>query len=80
MITEKYFSPYLGTTTIDGKKAFESRGIWEVHNDYMAGPFINYIIDDKKNNRQLVLEGIHIRTTNCKTRLYVRARGNDKIT
>jgi len=57
MITEKYFSPYLGKTTIDGKSVLETRGVWDVKNDYMSGPFINYIIDDKKNNRQLVLEG-----------------------
>ncbi len=57
MITEKAFSPYLGKTTIDGKSVLETRGVWDVKNDYMAGPFINYIIDDKKNNRQLILEG-----------------------
>jgi len=57
MITEKAFSPYLGKSTIDGKSVLETRGVWDVKNDYMAGPFINYIIDDKKNNRQLVLEG-----------------------
>lgn len=57
MITEKAFTPYLGTTVINNSEAFETRGIWDVKNDYMAGPFINYIIDDEKNNRQLVLEG-----------------------
>jgi len=57
MITEKAFSPYLGKTTIDGKTVLETRGVWDVKNDYMAGPFINYIFDDKKNKRQLVLEG-----------------------
>jgi hypothetical protein len=57
MITEKAFSPYLGTTTIDGKTVLETRGVWDVKNDFMAGPFINYIIDDKNNNRQLILEG-----------------------
>lgn len=57
MITEKSYTPYLGTTLIDSKHTLETRGIWDVKNDYMAGPFINYIIDDEKNNRQLVLEG-----------------------
>lgn len=57
MITEDSFSPFLGTTRINGNTAFESRGVWDVKNDFMAGPFINYIINDKKNNRQLVLEG-----------------------
>lgn len=57
MITEKAFTPYLGTTIINNSEVLETRGIWDVKNDFMAGPFINYIIDDKKNNRQLVLEG-----------------------
>lgn len=57
MITEKSFTPYLGATVINKYQTLETRGIWDVKNDYMAGPFINYIIDDEKNNRQLVLEG-----------------------
>jgi len=57
MITEKAFTPYFGTTMINNTQVLETRGIWDVKNDFMAGPFINYIIDDKKNNRQLVLEG-----------------------
>ena len=35
----------------------ETRGTWEVKNDYMAGPFLNYIIQDTINNRLLVMEG-----------------------
>ena len=57
MITEKKFSPHIAKTTIDGKNTIETRGVWDVKNDFMAGPFINYVIDDKVNNRQLVLEG-----------------------
>jgi hypothetical protein len=57
MITEKNFLPFLSSTTIDKKTTLETRGVWDVKNDFMAGPFINYVIDDKLNNRQLVLEG-----------------------
>jgi hypothetical protein len=57
MITENAFSPYLGTTKIDGNFTLETRGVWDVKNDFMGGPFINYIINDKEHNRQLVLEG-----------------------
>ncbi len=57
MITEQAFSPYLKSTTVANLPAIETRGIWDVKNDFMAGPFINYIINDKANNRQLVLEG-----------------------
>jgi hypothetical protein len=44
-------------TTINGKKAFETRGTWEMKGDYMAGPFLNYTIIDKKNNRLIIVEG-----------------------
>ncbi|MBO3096759.1 DUF4837 family protein [Gelidibacter pelagius] len=57
MITEEAYTPYLNETTIDGKPAFESRGIWDVKNAFMAGPFINYAIEDKTNNRYVVIEG-----------------------
>jgi hypothetical protein len=36
---------------------YETKGTWEVINDYMAGPFLNYYIKDAKNNRALVIEG-----------------------
>lgn len=57
MITEKAFAPYVFSAEIGGKKAAKARGIWEIHGYPMAGPFITYIINDKENNRKLVLEG-----------------------
>lgn len=57
MITEPAFSPYLSKTKIYNKETFETRGSWELLNDFMSGPFINYAIVDKPNNRILVIEG-----------------------
>ena len=57
MVTEKAYAPYLFETTIDDKPAIETRGIWDVKNAFMSGPFVNYIIEDKANNRLLVIEG-----------------------
>jgi|TARA_B110000914_G_scaffold80056_1_gene70386 hypothetical protein len=57
MITEKAYKPYFFKTTIRGLKTLETRGTWEVKNDYMAGPFLNYIVKDKKNNRFIVMDG-----------------------
>ncbi|GAB5473166.1 MAG: hypothetical protein Mars2KO_12650 [Maribacter sp.] len=57
MRTEPAFSPSVFETKIAGRKAYEVRGIWDVKNDFMAGPFLTYIIDDAVNNRKLVLEG-----------------------
>lgn len=57
MITEKAFAPYVFSAEVAGKKAAEVRGIWEVKNYPMAGPFLTYIINDEENHRILVLEG-----------------------
>ncbi len=57
MRTEPAFAPSVFVTEIAGRKAYEVRGIWDVKNDFMAGPFLTYIIDDAANNRKLILEG-----------------------
>lgn len=57
MVTEDSFSPYLQNVSLDGKKGFQTKGNWELKNDTMAGPFVNYSIIDEKNNRILVIEG-----------------------
>ena len=57
MITEAAYSPYFSMISLAGKRTYETKGTWEMNNDFMSGPFINYAIMDKKNNRILVLEG-----------------------
>jgi len=57
MITEEAYTPFLNKTIIDNKPALETRSTWEVKDAFMAGPFINYVVEDKINNRLVVLEG-----------------------
>ncbi|MEZ4854380.1 DUF4837 family protein [Flavobacterium sp.] len=57
MITEEAYAPYLFETKIQERKTYETKGTWELKNDFMAGPFVNYAIKDTKNNRYLILEG-----------------------
>jgi len=57
MRTEPAFSPSIFQADIAGKKTIEVRGIWDIKNYPMAGPFITYIIDDEVNNRKMVVEG-----------------------
>lgn len=57
MITEEAYAPYFSNIVLDYKKAYETKGTWELKNDFMSGPFINYAIVDKDNDRILVLEG-----------------------
>jgi len=57
MITGEAYAPYFSTISLDGKKTFETKGTWELKNDFMTGPFINYAIVDEAYNRILVIEG-----------------------
>lgn len=57
MITEEGYAPYFFKTKINGKETFETKGTWELKNDFMSGPFVNYAIVDEAHNRILVLEG-----------------------
>jgi hypothetical protein len=57
LITEEAYEPYVYYTKIGGLPTIETRGTWEVKGDFMAGPFVQYLLDDKANNRYLVLEG-----------------------
>jgi len=57
MITGEAYAPYFSTTALDGKKTYETKGTWELKNDFMTGPFINYAIVDEVYGRILVIEG-----------------------
>jgi hypothetical protein len=57
MITEQAFAPYMMRETIAGLESYETRGTWELTNDYMSGPFVNLSMVDKTRKRVLVLEG-----------------------
>ena len=57
VITEKAYEPYFNKIKIKNLTAFKTKGTWEVVNDYMAGPFLNIIIEDTKNQRFIVFEG-----------------------
>ncbi len=57
MTTENAYAPSIFKAIIDNKPAYETRGIWKIEGAYMAGPFVNYAIEDKVNNRYLVAEG-----------------------
>jgi hypothetical protein len=57
MVTEEAYSPYFSKTTLLGNKTYETKGTWQMKNDFMSGPFISYAIFDKAHRRILVLEG-----------------------
>lgn len=44
-------------TAIKGEYVLEARGLWEMKNDNMGGPFVAHARVDKKNGRVIVVEG-----------------------
>lgn len=57
MVTEDAYTPFFNETIVDNKPAFETKGLWELTNDFMGGSFINYTIEDKVNKRWIGVEG-----------------------
>ena len=57
MRTEPAYAPAVFPVEIAGMKGVEVRGIWDIKNYPMAGPFLTYILNDERNDRKLVLEG-----------------------
>ncbi len=57
VVTEKIFSPVQKRVKFNNIEAIESRGLWEMHNDFMAGPYLNYVYYHPKRNHVIVTEG-----------------------
>ncbi|MEG0602500.1 MAG: DUF4837 family protein [Mucinivorans sp.] len=56
MSTDTTFAPDLRGFNINGRDWNEVRGFWNVKNDFMGGPFINYITLDTINNRYIAID------------------------
>lgn len=57
MITEEAYAPYFFKINNNNKITYVTKGTWELKDDFMSGPFINYAFVDVTKNRILVLEG-----------------------
>ena len=57
MITEQAYYPSFHSTEIQNNLAYEMRGSWEFHNDFMTGPYLNFAIKDNKRKRFIIIDG-----------------------
>ena len=57
MITEAAYLPYFYRTKLAGQNAYLTKGMWEVKKDFMAGPFVNYMVQDSISKDWIVVEG-----------------------
>ena len=57
MGTEHRYEPKTKTLNVSGVASKEIRGLWDMKNDVMSGPYLMYVFNDKKYNRVLIAEG-----------------------
>jgi hypothetical protein len=69
MITEQAYYPSFHTTEIQNNLAYEMRGNWEFHNDFMTGPYLNFAIRDNKRKRFIIIDGFAYNPVHSKKEL-----------
>jgi hypothetical protein len=69
MITEQAYYPSFHTTEIQNKLAYEMRGNWEFHKDFMNGPYVNFAIRDNKRKRFIIIDGFAYNPVHSKKEL-----------
>lgn len=57
MTHSKYISPEVEYLTYNNKSFAEIRGLWEVENDYMGGPFITHVMYSPDGKYMIGVEG-----------------------
>lgn len=56
MITSDAFEPAYRVFRLEGRLWCELRGFWDVHGDFMGGPFVSYTTVDTQTNRVFTLD------------------------
>lgn len=69
MVAEPAYYPNFETTKIHNNLAYEMRGSWEFHNDFMTGPYINIAIKDNKRKRFIIIDGFAFNPVHSKKEL-----------
>ncbi len=57
MTTSKIYPPEVYDLEMEDKKVVEIRGLWDLVNGFMGGPFVSHSIFDAKRNRIVTVEG-----------------------
>ena len=56
MITSDAFEPGYRIFRLEGRLWCEMRGFWDVHGDFMGGPFVSFSTVDTATNRVFTLD------------------------
>ncbi|MFI3262320.1 MAG: DUF4837 family protein [Rikenellaceae bacterium] len=56
MTTSEYVQPVVEVRTINGTEWIETKGFWDLKNDFMGGPFRSYTTVDKTTNKVITID------------------------
>jgi hypothetical protein len=71
MTIAKMFRPIAYDLTNNNMKVVEVRGLWELENGFMGGPFVSHSVYDAKRNRIVTVDG-YIYSPNQKKRVKIK--------
>ena len=71
MTTSAAVDPVMTPYKYKGESFVEIRGLWEVENDFMGGPFVEHVLYSKEPGKLLVVQGF-VYAPKYKKRNYVR--------
>lgn len=71
MVTDTMMNVSQKMIKIDGRDCIETRGLWEMTEDFMGGPFINYCVKDEENDRFVIMD-YFVYAPQFKKRQYIR--------
>ncbi len=57
LVNDQDLPMFVKNVQINDFFAVEAKGIWELNNDYMGGPFISYLVHNPNNNALYLLDG-----------------------
>ncbi|MDR2126291.1 MAG: DUF4837 family protein [Prevotellaceae bacterium] len=75
MTTTNYIEPSYKTMKINDEFFARIRGLWEIKNDYMGGPFVSYTTVDKAKNIIITFDGFVYAPSRTKRDLLKRIEG-----
>lgn len=55
MSTDPIYTPSSQQISVRGKKILETRGLWEIKGQFMAGPFLNYRFESNTNQDEYIM-------------------------
>ena len=75
MTTTNYIEPSYKTMKIDDVFFARIRGLWEIENDFMGGPFVSYTTIDEEKNMVVTFDGFVYAPSRTKRDLLRRIEG-----